>query len=241
LSNNELAAIVTALQGISSTYANINHQILLDKLKSSVPQSHLHEFNLKTQQIFIDLSMWGKNEFLEAKIEKLKTAIEQSNAVILDYCNIKGEITLREVEPYTLILKGQKWYLYAYCKKRNGFRLFKLSRIREIKVTGTVFERGEINLKDLPWNTDWRSPEKTVNLKLLFDDEVKTVVEEWFGIENVNPEPDGKYVVKASLPEESWLYGFILSFGNHVEVIEPECFRETIGKIAESIYKIYKK
>lgn len=241
LSNNELAAIVTALQGISTTPGNVNNHILLEKLKSSVPQSHLEAFNLKTQQFLVDLSMWGRNEILEGRIEKLKTAIEQSKQVVLDYCTIKGETTTREVEPYTLILKGQKWYLYAYCKKRNDFRLFKLSRIMEIRNTGTVFERREINLDELPWNTEWNYTGKMAVLTLLFDKEVKTAIEEWFGIENVSPCPDGKYLVKASLPEDNWLYGFILSFGNHVEVIEPEYFREALSNIAHDIIKIYER
>ncbi len=241
LSNNELAAIVTALQGISTTPGNVNNRVLLEKLKSTVPQSHLEAFNLKTQQFFVDLSMWGKNEILEGKIEKLKTAIELSNQVVLDYCNMKGETTTRKVEPYTLILKGQKWYLYAYCKKRNDFRLFKLSRIRGISNTGTAFERMEINLDDLPWNMEWKDLGKMTVLTLLFDKEVKTAAEEWFGVENVVPRPDGKFIVKASLPEDNWLYGFILSFGNHVEVIEPEYFREAIRNVACDICKIYKK
>lgn len=241
LSNNELAAIVTALQGISTTPGNVNNRVLLEKLKSSVPQSHLEAFNLKTQQFFVDLSMWGKNEILEGRIEKLKAAIELSKQVVLDYCTIKGEATTREVEPYTIILKGQKWYLYAYCKKRNGFRLFKLSRIREIRNTGAVFERREINLDELPWNTEWNYTGKMAELTLLFDEEVKTAMEEWFGIENVSPCPDGKYLVKSLLPEDNWLYGFILSFGNHVEVIEPEYFREAISNIAHDIIKIYER
>lgn len=241
LSNSELAAIVTVLQGIPTAPWNINNQALLEKLKSVVPPSHLESFNLKTQQFFVDLSSWGSNALLEKKVDTLKLAIELSKSVEFNYCNMKGELTLREVEPYTLILKAQKWYLYAFCKNRNDFRMFKLSRIRDMRMTDTGFVRREINLKELPWNREWAGTERTMEVVLKFDSEIKTVAGEWFGFESLEPCDDGRFMVKSAMPEDNWLLGFILSFGNHVEVVEPEYLREKIKDVAKEICKIYEK
>jgi predicted DNA-binding transcriptional regulator YafY len=241
LSNSELAAIVTALQGIPTAPWNINNQILLEKLKSVVPPSHLESFNLKTQQFFVDLSPWGSNASLERKIDMLKQAIDISKSVEFNYCSIKGELTLREVEPHTLILKAQKWYLYAFCKNRNDFRMFKLSRIKDIRITDAGFVRREISLKELPWNTEWADLGRTVELVLKFDSEIEAVAGDWFGFDSLEPCDDGRFMVKTVMPEDNWLLGFVLSFGNHVEVVEPEHLREKIKGAAKEIWKIYEK
>ena len=42
-----------------------------------------------------------------------------------------------------------------------------------------------------------------------------------------------------TIPEEEWLYGYILSFGSHAEVLEPEHIREIIKTRAKEILEIY--
>ena len=51
----------------------------------------------------------------------------------------------------------------------------------------------------------------------------------------------GRFVVHASMPEDGWVYGMILSYGDNVEVLSPERIRSVVGEIAESIHSIYKK
>lgn len=239
LTNNELVAIVTALQSVSNTYLDSNNQGLLEKLKSVVPSSHLESFNLMTKQVIIDLSPWGDDSGLKEKNTLLKQAMDASKTVSFQYSNAKGETSNREVEPHTLVLKGQKWYLYAYCKLRDSFRLFKLARMKNIKITEMCFSRRETNLEELPWDKEWHRSENMVNLVLGIDSGLKVLAEEWFGVENVHPDRNGKFKVTLSFPEDDWLYGFILSFGSHVEVLEPEHIRNRIKSLAQKIYSIY--
>ena len=39
---------------------------------------------------------------------------------------------------------------------------------------------------------------------------------------------DGSFFVSVDLPDEDWLYGYILSFGEDAEVIEPEYVRNNL-------------
>lgn len=50
----------------------------------------------------------------------------------------------RFVEPYKLIFKQSDWYLYAFCRNRNDFRLFKLRRIISYEVLEDIFEQRQI-------------------------------------------------------------------------------------------------
>jgi len=77
-----------------------------------------------------------------------------------------------------------------------------------------------------------------VELELVFENRMKSIVEEWFVEEMVEHE-DGRLIVKALLPENNWLYGFLLSFGTGVEVKNPPHIRTILAEIAEGIYKKY--
>lgn len=46
----------------------------------------------------------------------------------MDYVSKTGRRT-RLVEPHKLVFKQSDWYLYAFCRERSAFRLFKLRRI----------------------------------------------------------------------------------------------------------------
>jgi predicted DNA-binding transcriptional regulator YafY len=39
---------------------------------------------------------------------------------------------------------------------------------------------------------------------------------------------DGTYTLEIDFPEDEWVYGYILSFGDYVEVIKPPHIREII-------------
>jgi len=39
---------------------------------------------------------------------------------------------------------------------------------------------------------------------------------------------DGSVIVTFRLPDEEWIYSYLVSFGEHLEVLEPECIRQKI-------------
>ena len=51
-------------------------------------------------------------------------------------------------------------------------------------------------------------------------------------------QPDGSFIVTATWPDDYWVYGFILSFGEYIEVLEPQHIRD---HIKEKLSKIKKK
>ena len=49
---------------------------------------------------------------------------------------------------------------------------------------------------------------------------------------------DGSFMVTSSLPGDGWVEGYILSYGDTVEVVEPQWLREAIKqKLANSLKK----
>ena len=74
--------------------------------------------------------------------ELLKEAVLGGYVVSFDYDSLRGERTSRRVEPAKLVFKGNSWYLYGYCRARESYRLFKLSRITAFFGRRSAFSRG---------------------------------------------------------------------------------------------------
>jgi len=234
----EMAAIITTLKGVAGTIHDNRHEVLMEKLKNTLSSSQLEILNSNVNQLVIDLSPWGGNNSHKKIVAEVRKAIENFKEIEFIYIDSTGKRTSRRVEPYSLVLKGQKWYLYAWCHLRQDFRLFKLSRIKELAVVDISYKPRELSPEQFPWESQWQRPESMVSLELVFEKEMESSVEEWFGGDIVKHE-DGRIMVKALLPENNWIYGFLLSFGMGVEVVNPPHIRKILAEIAEGIYKKY--
>ncbi|SHK49768.1 helix-turn-helix transcriptional regulator [Desulforamulus aeronauticus] len=238
LTESEMAAIITTLRSFAKTIPDNKHQVLLDKFTNILSSAQLELLNTKVNQLVIDLSPWGGNELLKEKVLAIRKATESLKEIEFTYIDSAGQRTSRRVEPYSLVFKGQKWYLYAWCLLRQDFRFFKLSRMRELIVCKTFYKPREVSLEQLPWESEWNNLKNLVSLELLFDKELASIVEEWFGQDTVE-QPVGNIMVKTLLPENNWLYGFLLSFGPALEVVNPPHIRTILAEMAKEIYKKY--
>lgn len=238
LSEDDMATIITTLKGVYGTMPDSRYEVLMEKLKSPLTSSQLDILDLKTRQMIIDLSPWGENETLKEKTILLRKAIENCNEIEFVYIDAESQKSTRRVEPYSLILKGQNWYLYAWCLLRQDFRLFKLSRIKELLITNQSFQIRETANQALPWEGEWPSQVSMVELDLIFEQAMESLVEEYYDA-NMIRQDDGKLLVKICLPENNWMYGWLLSFGNTVEVINPPHIRKILADIAQEIYIKY--
>lgn len=234
----EMAAIITTLKGVARTIHDSRHEVLMEKLKNALSSSQLEILNSNVNQLVIDLSPWGGNNPHKKTLAAIRKAIENYKEIEFKYIDSTGKRTSRRVEPYSLVLKGQKWYLYAWCHLRKDFRLFKLSRIKELVVMDISYKPRELSLEQFPWESQWQTPESMVSLELVFEKELESSVEECFG-EDIVKHEDGRLMVKALLPENNWLYGFLLSFGMGVEVVNPPHIRTILAGIAKGICKRY--
>jgi len=238
LTSDEMVSVITSLKGMARLIPESQHEVLLEKLKNILNLSQLKQLEAKTKQLVIDPSPWHRIEQINEKLAVIKKAIEDKKEVRFGYIDPDGNETERRVEPYFLLLKGQNWYLYAFCHLRQDFRLFKLTRISKLQVLDLSFNPRTISEEQTFFDQEWPAAGELVALELVFAKEMKTIVADWFGEETVEDE-DGRILVRTMLPENNWLYGFILSFGSGIEVVNPPHIRSMIAKIAREIYQKY--
>jgi predicted DNA-binding transcriptional regulator YafY len=151
--------------------------------------------------------------------------------VILTYAGTSGEQTVRTIRPIRLLCKAGAWYVKAYCVNRQDFRIFELSRILSLVVSDETFPPMRF-----PEESDAGKAELS-EIALRFSADAAYRVYDEFDASQVTVQEDNTLTVRAWLPEDLWLTGYLLSFGTQVEVIEPAYLKDTLAKQAYQIYQ----
>lgn len=226
LSSDEQKEIIAALQGLKNTQTTDNGA--LTKLSAF--------FGGETREwIFIDFAGWSP--YAKDKFETIKKAILKRKVLSFAYHNSNMEKTIRKVEPIQLAFIGTTWYLKAYCLMRGQIRLFKLTRMKEVNILEESYEdriefteQNEI-VKDIVSDV--------TTIKLEIDEQMAYRVFDEFEEEQIERKEDGNFIITIGYPEDNWLYGYLLSYGPYLKILEPESIRQKIQQQLKSTLKNY--
>lgn len=69
---------------------------------------------------------------------------------------------------------------------------------------------------------------------------METIIKEYFRDADITHDNQGYWIIKTQMPEAYWVYRMVLSYGDQVEVLEPESLKNQIIEITQSILTIYK-
>lgn len=203
----------------------------------------------------VDFDGWENRPEEKSCFEQCKEAIFSRTPLAFTYYNSSGEQSSRTAEPVRLCYKGGHWYLYAYCRGRQDFRLFRLNRIRDLKVLPETFSPKpppcfpSFAGSSPPSSPDSAfpslsspssmAPPEIVNLHLTFTPSAAYQVMDSFLPEEITSLPDGGFSVRTSMPPGRWVLGFLLSFGKEVKVLEPSWLKDLVQKESSEIQKLY--
>jgi len=231
LTEDEQNEILFALQSLTVTQ-NPETDKVLSKLSSLFNKS-------KTNWIEVDLSPWGSDKNKTCEFTILKNAILNHQIIEFTYFNTSGEKSSRKVEPIKLIFKVHAWYLQGFCLAKNEYRTFKISRMSNIEITQEFFT--DRMPEGLSVDENEQNSQKWINVQVKIAPQGAYRVFDEFDENEITRNQDGSFTVATSLPENEWLFHYILSFGTDIEVLSPQNIREMIqSKLNEIIWK-YKK
>ena len=227
LSQNEQNEILFALQSLNAVQYSKNN-VTLTKLNSI--------FNRKADDwIEVDFSRYGENDSI--LFEKIKNSILEKKVIEFIYFNTKGKNSKRTVEPLKLWFKEKAWYLFAYCHKKKDIRQFKIARIKNLELTCEHFER-ELKKEDLKNQNNMNG--KGTKIVIEIDKSQAYRVYDEFFEENIVKKENGNFEITIEIFENEWLYGYLLSFGEHLKVLKPARIREILAKKVEKMRENYK-
>ncbi|MFP4546816.1 MAG: helix-turn-helix transcriptional regulator [Fidelibacterota bacterium] len=238
LSVKEMTSIVNALKGVNASLQNQEIDNIIEKICDLMPRNNLHENLVSNTAVAIDLVPWGMSKQYQKTLKTINAAIENRTIITFKYTRLGGTPTWRTVEPMTMMFKGYTWYLFGYCRLRKDYRVFRINRIRKLQAGHQLFIRKQKSYHEyLNWNE--KAPAVTLTLK--FAKEMHFQVGDQFQENEIIYDEDGNMIVTTTMPENNWVYGYILSFGSFVEVLAPEKYRRVIAEEGRKIMQIYKK
>ena len=229
LSNEDMKAIFSGLKGLDSVSGSPRYRQLMDKL--SVESSETAVIN---DHIIIDLAAWDKSA-VSGKIDLIRTAIENNEKISFKYFAPSGE-SFRVIEPYHVIFQWSGWYVWGFCTTRQDYRLFKLSRLCELKNTNEKWEQRDVP----PYKCErlWHLGGQ-ITATVRFDETVKWRVLDEYGMEIPKFNVDGSSEITHTWSSKESLFGFRLSFGDKAEVISPIELRREFAELVKKILDKY--
>ncbi len=236
LTEEESEKVIQTLTEINNELGSSVLDTAISKI-GSISKQNDSELHISFGNLIIDGSGWGTGDVYGETIKIIQKAIEENVSLLISYRDRDGEPTTREIEPQTLILKQGLWYVYAYCRLRQTFRLFKVGRIEKIMLLNEKFEKRQTeDVKSILSKFYDDTPE---DIDLLLDNSIRADVEEWLGVDKISVSQSGKITASVKLPVSNYLTAKILSFGNKIKVLSPEKLKKAVIETAQSVKDLY--
>jgi len=198
------------------------------------------------QRIHIDSAWWFQADEPVPYLANVQQAVWQDRRLRVVYRLIFGGEIERVIEPYGLVAKAGVWYLvYA---AQDTVRALRIASLLQAQVLDETFARPEnFDLAAFweEWRNEYESQRSTYRVKLRVAPELFSELPRFFGealrsqIEQI--EGDEHNWRTLELPFESFYSarGWLLSFGNAVEVLEPQPLRLSLIDFARQVTQFY--
>lgn len=179
----------------------------------------------------------------QSALMKIQNAVVKRRCIKLSYdTGGKGVITERVVEALGVLYYANHWHLIGWCRYREGFRDFRLDRMKEWAVLEEVFSGHE----DFLLMDFLQDQENTCDLI-----PVTVECDAWVR-ERVLAEMPARIVRQVDLPGDGvrvdafaysldWLSSWLLGFGSSVRACSPPVLQEKIRQAAQEILAQYQK
>ena len=229
LTTAEMQAILAGLRSLDSVSGTRRYAQLMEKL--SAGSGTLVPGGAHT---LIDLAAWDRAA-LAPKFEAIQGAIEDHRTLTFAYFSPKG-VSQREAEPCYLVFHWSAWYLWAWCRQRQDYRLFKLNRMTDLAV-GEAFSPRQEPLPDLDAA---RVFPPACPVTVLIHPRYQWRLVEEFGADSFTLAPDGRLRFVGAFPDEDGLLSWLLTFGEGAELVEPAALRARLRQLGETLAQKYR-
>ena len=229
LSEEERLSIVSSVKALSSLSGNMKGA---EKLSNLVTTNN--------DWLEVDFAPWSpEGSGVRELFGLLRDSILKKRQVIFDYYTGDGRIERRTVHPWKLIYKGQAWYLQGWCTTRNAERFFKITRIKNLMLTGRIAQTKPREQKEQKSPQEFKQP-PLIEIKAKVSAGKISYLMDSFICSEVSPHKDGTVTATFTVPEVDWLYEILLSFGPDIKIVSPKAFREKVVALAKGVVKLYK-
>lgn len=233
-SPEEATMLLVGVEHVASAFDSQYRQAALlarDKIEAAIGAQRRDDVRaLREAFAFV-----GNDDVDEERLASLRTAILARRKVRMVYYARAGAQrhgAERVIWPYRLAHVGSVWYLGAYCELATEIRRFRLERIEQIELLDETFERP----KDLTFGPDHEPPREHL-VRVRFAPEIARFARERAGTwaESVSDAGDGGLIVETRVRHIDDALPWVLAWGRHATVLEPQALAERIRDEARAI------
>lgn len=193
-----------------------------------------------------DIISFEENEFLKGKefITQLYDAIHYKKVLKIEYKNFKSEeLQIFILHPYYLKQYNNRWFLFGKNKDFENLTNLALDRIENIEEAKLQYVETNIDFneyfEDIVGVSVNDEPVTKVVLKVSNNSINYIKTKPLHGSQKIKKENGEFAIIELELIPNYELESILFSFGNNIEVLEPESLRNKIRERAKKLIKIY--
>jgi len=223
---DELLTLMAGLKGLQGISDDPAIRQAYEKVQAVAPAGK--------ETLEIDFFGWDQDNRIQRRVGLLRKAITQLQLVGFEYTNLQNQCIERVVEPHKLFFRGSHWYLLGWCRVRQDFRFFRISRMEKLALQTKTFTFREYG--DSDWEPD-RKVREGENIHINVSKEGALKAREFFSDQHMEELPDGSLDINVPFPADEWLYSYLLGYGASLKVLHPPELKEELLHRAKHFIK----
>jgi predicted DNA-binding transcriptional regulator YafY len=246
LEKNEAEAVLLAAKEYQNRSFPMNKELesALAKVYNSLPEFLKNSMGSYIKNYEIISEPFVELEEHQHKFDKLKEAINKEKKIEVNYYSMSSDkTTKRKLDPYNLFFNNGAPYLYAFCHLREENRIFRIDRIKELKLTEENFELpNDFSLADEldnAWGVE--QGKKEMEVKVKFSGRAARFVPEyhWSDKQKIEEVNENEIIFKVKTGSREEIKKWILAYGAEAEVLQPRDLRQEIAQEVEKMMENY--
>lgn len=246
---NEAASLLAGerlMQRWNQTELGRSYHSALDKIRSILPPDEKEYFEVLDERIQT-FQYQNHNDRRPAHDERifafLQNAVFKKEIIEIDYlAPYKQKKTNRKVEPLGLLLMSNHWYLAAWCRLREDYRMFRLDRFEGFKPTGIIMRQPTgHSLKDF-YDRNLHEEKDLTEVVIWFEQKYAHYVGEqkyWYGWAWEQAK-DGGIEMTFLTSSIEYLSRWLLIWGNKIVIKKPEKVKKRVKELVDELYQHHK-
>ncbi|MTI87077.1 MAG: YafY family transcriptional regulator [Balneolaceae bacterium] len=243
-SKEEAASLLAGerlMQKWNDTELGKSYHSALDKIRSILPSEEKEYFESMEESIRTFSYSTTNIPSPDGQIFSfLQNVIYKKEVIEIDYtAHYRQQTTRRKVEPLGLLLMGSNWYLAAWCKLREDYRMFRLDRFNEYKRTGIKLRQPpEHTLKDY-FDQNLHQEKELHEVVVWFSNDIARYVGEqkyWHGWAWEEFKDEGVEMTFLCSSIEYFCH-WLMIWGNGIVIKKSDRVKKRVKELADELYR----
>lgn len=173
----------------------------------------------------------------------IQQALGHQQVINMEYFSFQEEVaTRREAEPVGIFHDSSNWHLIAWCRLRQGYRDFRIDRIRKLSLTSAYYKKNKhLSLQEYLEQKRSKAPEKTLLVRIAIDKELMRYMQQqkyYFGLMEETANGD-KIELTFLLSSLDHFCRWLVMFGSSVDILEPEAMKVSMRDLVSELQAHY--